>query len=123
MPSHGDATDAMLVESTADLGAPGTLFARAEWVIKAGHDLDLQPDLEERTFPVGNLALGYLHDFGAVAGLVPGVGVRAAFNVIGDDLAALYDTHTPFGAMVYVRVEPAAMDHGPGHGPGHGAHH
>ncbi len=119
MPSHGDATDAMLVESAAHLGAPGTLFVRAEWVVKAGHDLDLDLDMEEKTFPVGNVAMGYLFDFDAVAGLVPGVGLRASVNLIGDDLAALYNTHTPIGAMLYVRVEPATMDHG----AGHGAHH
>jgi hypothetical protein len=119
IPSHGGATDAVLIESTADLGAPGTLFGRAEWVVKAGHDLALAPDMEEETFPVGSFVLGYLYDFDAVAGLVPGIGARGSLNVIDDDLAALYGTHVPVGAMVYLRVEPVAMDHG----AGHGAHH
>ncbi len=119
IPSHGDATDAVLVESAAELGAPGTLFGRAELVVKAGHDLDLGPEMEEETFPVGSLVLGYLYQLDAVAGLVPGIGARGSINLVGDDLAALYDTHVPLGAMIYVRIEPAAMDHA----AGHGAHH
>ncbi len=119
IPSHGEATDAALVETAADLGAPGTLFGRAELVVKAGHDLDLGPEMEEEKFAVGSLVLGYLYDFDAVAGLVPGIGARGSLNVIGDDLAALYGTHVPFGAMIYVRVEPALMDHGSSHGAAH----
>ncbi|HKE16410.1 MAG TPA: hypothetical protein VKB80_16170 [Kofleriaceae bacterium] len=115
IPSDGDATDAGLLESTAELGAAGTVFGRAEVVVKAGHDLALAPEMAEDTFAVGSLVLGYLHDFGAVGGLVPGIGARGALNLIGDDLAAVYGTHVPVGAMVFVRIEPAAMEHGDGH--------
>jgi hypothetical protein len=116
IPSHGPATDAVLVESAADLGAPGTVFGRAELAIKGGHDLALEAAMEEETFPVGNLVLGYLYDLDPVAGLTPGIGARGSLNVVGDDLAALYGTHAPLGAMVYLRLEPAAMDHGAAHG-------
>ena len=112
IPSEGEATDGALIESTAEMGAPGTVFGRAELVVKAGHDLALAPEMAEDTFTVGSLVLGFLHDFGAVGGLVPGIGVRGSANLIGDDLAAVYGTHVPVGAMVFVRVEPAAMEHG-----------
>jgi hypothetical protein len=108
---EGHATDAGLIESSADLGRPGTVFGRAELVEKAGHDLDLGPDMEEDTFTVGSLVLGYLYDFQEIGGLVPGIGARGSLNVIGDQLAELYDTHIPLGAMVFVRLEPAAMHH------------
>jgi hypothetical protein len=117
IPSDGEATDAFLVESTLDLGAPGSVFGRAELVFKDGHHLGLEPEMEHDTFAVGSLVLGYLYDFAPVGGLVPGVGVRGSLNVIGDELAEVYGTSTPAGAMVYVRIEPAAMDHS-AHGSG-----
>lgn len=47
IPSDGHTTDAALIESAAQLGAPATVFGRAERVVKAGHDLDLGPEMEE----------------------------------------------------------------------------
>jgi hypothetical protein len=114
IPDEGDATDAGLIETSADLGPPGTVFGRAELVEKAGHDLDLGPEMEEDTFAVGSFVLGYLYDFQEVGGLVPGIGARGSLNLIGDQLAEVYDTRVPLGAMVFVRLEPAAM---------HGGHH
>ncbi|HWM86297.1 MAG TPA: hypothetical protein VNO33_10680, partial [Kofleriaceae bacterium] len=108
---EGEPTDAGLIESALDLGAPGTVFGRAELTIKAGHDLALPEEMEEETFAVGSLVLGYLYDFADVGGMVPGIGARASVNLIGDELADLYQTSTPAGFMIFLRVEPAAMDH------------
>jgi len=111
IPNEGEPTDAGLIESALDLGAPGTVFGRAELTIKAGHDLALPEEMEEETFAVGSLVLGYLYDFADVGGMVPGIGARASVNLIGDELADIYETSTPAGFMIFLRVEPAAMDH------------
>jgi hypothetical protein len=109
IPSEGENTDAALVESAARLGRPGTVFGRAELAVKSGEDLGLGGAMAADTFPVGSVVLGYAYDLEPLSGVVPGVGARASLNVLGDDLSAIYDTSTPVGLMVFVRVEPAGM--------------
>lgn len=109
MPSSGDASDSLLLESALDLGKWGVTFARAELVMKQGHDFGLMGDLEEEFLPVASFALGHLHNFTAVASFVPGIGIRGSLNVVDSELESRYGTRVPLGIMVFVHVAPAAM--------------
>jgi hypothetical protein len=107
VPDHGPATDALLVESAVDLDRLGVTFARAEYVVKTGHDFGLADAMAEETFPVGAFSLGHVQPLPAVSGVEAGIGVRGSLDVVGDDLAMRYGTHTPYGVMAYVQVQPA----------------
>lgn len=101
-------SNAFLLESNLHF-SNNVLFGRAEYVMKSGHDFALEGPQEDETFPVGALALGYVRTFGPWAGLVPGVGVRGAVNVVGAGLESRYGTPLPLGGMVFVRLRPTEM--------------
>jgi hypothetical protein len=107
----GPADDAGLVESALDLGTFGTTFVRAEVVRKRGHDYGLEGDMEETALPVGAVALGHTHPILAVGGLELRLGARVAVSFVDDALEDHYGTATPFGAMFYAQILPAAMSH------------
>ena len=104
-------THSFLLESSLDLDGHHTVFGRAEYVRKAGHDLVLPEELEHAVFDVGGLGLGYLYNFGALGPVRPGVGVRGAVNWVPGGLESFYGGRTPVGGMVYVRLAPAGQAH------------
>jgi hypothetical protein len=106
VPEHGRATDSALVETALDLDPIGVTFARAEYVVKTGHDFALPDAMAEERFPVGALSLGHVHPLPAVGGVEPGVGIRGSLDFVDDDLAMRYGTNTPYGVMVFVQVQP-----------------
>ncbi|WP_224364920.1 hypothetical protein [Hyalangium versicolor] len=117
---HG-ASNAYLLESNLDLDGLNVFFGRIEYVQKTGHELVLPEPLEEETFGVASLALGYLRNFGPLGPMLPGVGVRAAVNPIPEDLESTYGSRIPVGGMIYLRLSSAPMRH-EGHA-GHGDSH
>ena len=114
---HGG-TNAYLLETNLNLDGRNVLFGRAEYIQKKGHDLVLDDEaLEEETFPVGVLALGYLRNLGHLGPVVPGVGLRAAVNFVPEDLESTYGgrDHRPFTETVeeFVGiVKEAVAQHG-----------
>lgn len=109
-PDDGRPSNAYLIESTL-LVSGNSLFGRAEYVQKSGHDFALEGPLEEERLPVAALVLGYARDLGTWHGVVPGVGVRAAVNAVPDELEPRYGAEFPLGAMVFVRLRPDEMAH------------
>jgi hypothetical protein len=109
------ATSSLLLESTLVPRGPDALFGRLEYVQKTGHDLVLTPDLDERVFDVGSLALGYVRSFGPFGSWSPGLGFRVALNLVSRELGTFYGTRVPTGGMVFVRLsnalEPAGVPH------------
>jgi len=108
--SHGAPSNAWVVESDLRMG-DNTVFGRAEYVVKSGHDFGLTGPAEEERLPVGVVALGYLRNLDVWGGLVPAIGVRAAVNVVPSELEGLYGTRLPLGGMLFVRLQPSAMAH------------
>jgi hypothetical protein len=86
-----------------------TVFARAELVTKSGHDLALPAELDEDTFAVGSFSAGFVHVFPQLGAIVPGLGVVGMIDVIGSALEPIYDTRTPWGGIVFVRLRPPRM--------------
>jgi hypothetical protein len=108
-PSMGPTTYASLVESTMLLDDTHTVFARVEALTKSGQDLVLPMELENETFGIGALSAGYVYDFKPISPVVTGIGFVGTLDVVGDTLGAVYDTRTPWGAMVFMRLRPPMM--------------
>jgi hypothetical protein len=111
--NHADRTQvAALAESTVDLDRANVIFARLEYVQKSGHDLVLDPPLDAGLYDVTSVVLGYLRNFGPIAQVLPGVGLRASGNYLPAPLGPAYGNRRfPVGAMLYVRLLPAPMHH------------
>jgi len=110
-PSSGPATDSVLAETVLDLGHLGATFARAEYVRKTGHDLALDPAMEDTTFDVGMLSLGHTHPILREGGLETALGIRGSAGMIDADLEGRYGTRYPLGVMAFVEIQPQVMRH------------
>lgn len=108
---HGGASSAYLLETNLDLDGRNVVFGRAEYIRKTGHDLVLEGPLEDETFGVASLAVGYLRNFGPLGPVLPGVGVRAAVNLVPEGLSETYGSRTPVGGMVFLRLSAAPSEH------------
>lgn len=108
-PSEGPTTDNVLAETMIDLGRVGVTFARAEYAMRAGHDLALDVAMEDETFGVGMLSLGHTHPVLREAGLETSLGIRGSAGLLDPDLRSQYGTRYPVGAMVFVQLQPTVM--------------
>lgn len=114
---EGHATNAFLVETSLNLAERNLLFLRAEAARKTGEDLVLDsprqgpadPSLVDEAFSVGSLGAGYVRQFGAIAGLVPGLGFRIGVSLVPERLEPFYGSRTPTGFAVFARLRPRAM--------------
>jgi hypothetical protein len=104
----GRGSDALLAESTLDLGR-NVLFARAEWVQKTGHDLVLPHELGKERFGVAQVTGGYVRQLAPVSGWVPGLGGRLSVSVVPRSLQPFYGRRAPLGFAIWASVRPAAM--------------
>jgi hypothetical protein len=103
---------AVLAESLLDLDGANLVFARLEYVRKSGHDLALGEPLDEGTYDLLAVSLGYLRNLPALVGIVPGLGLRAAGTYLPGALGPAYGGRRfPVGGMVYLRLVPKAMHH------------
>ena len=106
-PSEGRTTDAFLVEANVEINRAHAVFGRAEALRKTGHDLDLDPALEDETFPVASLSVGYLYNFTRVHDQEIGLGLRITADFIDRDLEDTYGDPVEWGFLVYLRLRPA----------------
>jgi hypothetical protein len=103
---------AVLAESMVDLDGANVAFARAEVVEKSGHDLVLPAPLDAEDYRLLSFAVGYLRNLPTVASIIPGVGLRVSGNHVPAALGPAYGGRRfPLGAMLYVRLLPAAPHH------------
>jgi hypothetical protein len=109
---EGDASNAFLAETNVNLAERDILYGRLEIAEKTGADLVLPEDLEERSFTVGKLGLGYIRQLDPVAGLVPGFGAGVTVSLVPDDLEPFYGSTSPAGLQLFVRLRPAPMTEG-----------
>lgn len=105
----GEATGAFLAETSLSLRDRDVIYARLEVAEKTGGDLVLPEDLEEESFTVGKLGLGYVRMLGPVGGLVPGLGAGVTVSRVPDDLESFYGSTTPTGVQLFVRLRPSSM--------------
>jgi len=101
-PSHGDATDAFLLESAMRMAQTHTFFARAERADK--NELFPAGDpLADQTFRVGKLTLGYIYDFPSDGHFKIGIGGLISRYSLPSALESSYGNPTSF--MLFTRVK------------------
>jgi hypothetical protein len=100
-PSHS-----ALIETEAIVDRRNTIFGRAEYVQKSGHELQLPGVEDDRLFGVAALSFGYIRELHRGRGITLGVGTRATVNMVPSALEAAYGSRTPVGGMVFVRLRP-----------------
>ena len=96
------ATHSALAEAEAILG-PNTVSGRFEIVEKTAEDLGL----DGGPFRVGSASLGYIREVGRTRGVTAGVGLRGTINFVPAELAEVYGSEHPLGAMLFVRLRLA----------------
>lgn len=117
---EGRATQALLLEGSYDPTAADTLFGRAEWAEKTGHDLVPDDhDLEERVFDVARLALGWARRLARLGPLDLGVGAELSWSRVPGGLEPFYGGRDTLGGAVFASLRPAAMAH---RAPAHAGH-
>lgn len=100
-PSHS-----LLLETEAVIDRHHTLFGRAEYVQKTGHDLQVAGIEEERSFDVGAISLGYIRELVRGRGVTLGFGARGSVSFVPPALESAYGSRTPLGGMVFLRLRP-----------------
>ncbi len=103
-------SNSALLETNVDLDGTNTIFARLEYVDKSPEDLDVPVPARPlaNRFDIGALALGYVREIGRVARYVAaGIGFEASIDAIPPDLRSIYNTRTPYGFGLFLRVRPA----------------
>jgi hypothetical protein len=105
---HGR-SHAVLVESEAVLDRRNTLFGRVEVVQKSAEELVIDPATADADdlFSVGHLSLGYIREVVALRGATLGIGGRGTINLVPTALESTYDSRTPLGALIFLRVRAA----------------
>jgi hypothetical protein len=101
-----DPSHSVLVETEVVLDARNTLFGRAEYLQKTGHDLQIAGIDEEQTLNVAALSLGYIRELLRKGGMTLGIGARATVNIVPESLEKPYGSRTPLGGMVFLRLRP-----------------
>jgi hypothetical protein len=121
-----DPSHSVLFESEAVLDRRNTIFGRAEYVQKSGHDLQIAGIDDDERFNVAAVSLGYIRELARGRGVTLGLGARGSLNVLPRTLEAAYGSRSPLGGMVFLRLRPyherahASMGSGHAPAPGHG---
>lgn len=106
---EGELTHAFLLETNVNLLERDILYGRLEVAEKTGEDLVLPEELEERSFTVGKLGLGYIRQMDPIAGFVPGLGAGATVSFVPEDLEPVYGSTRLAGLQLFFRLRPAPM--------------
>jgi hypothetical protein len=101
-PSHGDATDAFLLESAVRMAQTHNFFARAERADK-NELFPVGDPLADQTFRVGKFTLGYAYDFPSDGHHKIGVGGLVSRYSLPSALEPTYGNPTSF--MTFARVK------------------
>jgi hypothetical protein len=99
-------SSSLLLESEAVFDQRNTLFGRAEYVEKTGHDLPIAGIEEERSLDIGAISLGYIRELLRGRGVTLGIGARGSVNFVPSALENAYGSRTPVGGMVFLRLRP-----------------
>lgn len=99
----GDATNAVLAETSLSVDDRDTWFGRAEISGKSGHDLDLP---SHDIYAVSKLAVGYTRYMSPWQGLQPGVGVGLSAGIVPGSIEAVYGRRVNMGVAVYLTLRP-----------------
>jgi len=103
----GHGSDSALAEATLDIDGRNVPFVRLEYVQKLSHDLVIPGDPEAKHH-VFQGQFGYLHRFTG-GPIVPFIGATVDVGLVPAELEAAYGTRVPFGAFIFIGVQPPKM--------------
>lgn len=103
------ASAALLFESSLDLNDRTSVYGRVEQVQKSADDLGFLGGEPMQLFTVRSLSLGATRDLRTLRDLSIGVGARGTVNLVPETLRFTYQTRTPSGLAIYLRVRPTRM--------------
>ena len=101
----GHATDALLVETSADVSRNNTVFARGEVVGKTPADLAL-PLTTDDSFAVTKVEVGYTRWIGEGHGVRAGLGGSVGLSVVPATLASFYGRRLGEEFSVFLALRP-----------------
>jgi hypothetical protein len=104
--SGGEATNALVVESSVTVRERHGWYGRFEWAEKSGDDLAVA---EHGIFKVAKLQGGYTRYFASWRGLTPGIGGSASVGIVPGSLERVYGNRVTPGFSVYLTLRPAAF--------------
>ena len=104
---RGDASHALLFESSVTIRQRDAWYGRMEWAQKSGHDLAVADDA---TFDIAKLQGGYTRYLASWKGLTPGFGAVASGGIVPARLEPVYGGRFNAGFGVYVTLRPAAHE-------------
>ena len=102
-------TYAVLLESNLELDRHHTLFGRAEWARKLGHELDVAPG--DARFGMALATLGYIYDLSPVWSVLPGLGFAFTVDYLDRDLDPAYGVRVGYGFMLFARLTAPRLAH------------
>jgi hypothetical protein len=102
--SGGDATNAVLLESSVTIRHRDVLYGRFEWAEKSGHDLVVP---HHGIFDVTKLQGGYTRYLTSWKGLMPGVGGALSMGIVRGSPQPVYGNRVNPGFSVYLTLRPA----------------
>jgi hypothetical protein len=102
----GEASNALLFESTLTLDERDTWFGRFEVAGKSAHDLDVHDS--DDTFTVAKLHAGYVRYLKPWRGLNPGFGGGLSAGIVPGSLESTYGSRVNFGIAVFATLRPRA---------------
>jgi len=103
--AEGEATNALLIESSVTMHDRHAVFGRLEWSEKGGHDLSVPQD---GLFTIGKLQGGYTRYFAPRNGVVPGIGAAISTGIVPQALESTYGDRFNVGVGVYLTLRPSA---------------
>jgi hypothetical protein len=104
----GDATHALMAETSVTMRDRDALYGRAEWSRKSGHDLVVDADHE--LFTVAKVQAGYTRYFAPRHGWAPGAGAALSLGIVPRALEGVYGQRVNAGVAVYLTVRPGTHE-------------
>jgi hypothetical protein len=103
---EGEASNALLLESTLTLDERHTWFGRFEAAGKSAHDLDV--DDSDNVFGVAKLQAGYVRYLKSWRGLTPGLGGGLSAGIVPNALEPAYGGRVNLGLAVFATLRPGS---------------
>ena len=110
----GNATNALLLESSITVRERDAWYGRLEWAEKSEHDLVLDDD---GVFDVAKVQGGYTRYLAPWKGLTPGLGALLSTSIVPARLEPVYGGRFNAGFGVYLTLRPAPARRGGPSGP------
>lgn len=101
---NGEASNALLIESTLTLDERDTWFGRFEVAGKSAHDLDVHDS--DDIFTVAKLQAGYVRYLKSWHGLTPGFGGGLSAGIVPSALESAYGSRVNLGLAVFATIRP-----------------